>query len=308
MQHRPLLAALALLAPPALAGDLDPTWLPLDTAWVAHLDVQELVASKSFAHVREAAEAGMDLDEEPWMEELGVDPWTDLHSFTAYGNVQGEQDTVVVAETSVKVDAVLERMRADAPWRAVQHAGFTFDLFGEEGDQAYLWVHHPEGEGSHVLFAAGSPQRLALAVRTFQGEERSVVGRAEAPLDLEQRPGSFGFVAASMGLEGMQGLEGMAHMTRLVSGLHAAVGEDRHGLFLELAAQTASTEDAANLRRIVEGLRALVALAGDEVPVEVLELLDAIRIDLTGSRVSFSFSMPVERLIESLRSLEEGGF
>ena len=73
---------------------------------------------------------------------------------------------------------------------------------------------------------------------------------------------------------------------------------------IRLTARTASREDARDVEDLVDGLRSLLSLAGDmtEVPEAVRGLLNGIRAESDGDRVTVRLSIPFREL---RRLLEE---
>ena len=108
------LATAATIASPAIAGPLNPDYVPADAVWVVHLDVEAAAGSTVGGFVLEHAEA-FDLAEglEDFRDETGLDAVHDLHGVTLFGAGTPEKTGVAVLVTSAGIDAILEQ--ADGP-------------------------------------------------------------------------------------------------------------------------------------------------------------------------------------------------
>ena len=302
----PMLPACAglMLVELAQAGELDKHLLPENTRFVAHVDFEALVRTKVFQAVEAEVMADLDHDEEVWseMEKLGIDIKKDLKSATVFG--ENEDSGTVIFVTSDKLDAALNRAREEVHFETRSVGGL--DLISIEGeDDGFLYVIAREGSGERVVFASDSSAAVVQAVRVFRGQERSLADSSHPAISASPAADSVLFISAG-GLDSLSDLGAASQIAGMANSFVLDLGERSTKLFLRVSAQTASPKDALNLKAVVDGLRAMMTLAGgDEVPDFVIEMMNSVQLDVRGSEVLLTIELDVADLLEQIGDLGE---
>jgi len=306
--HLWLTTALIFCAPSAPTSDLDLSLVPADTPFLVHLDVRALLGSELVT--QGLAGAGMGVDDlsqlgdlQEMTQALGVNPIQDLYSVTVFSSGAATDQGAALIRTSAKLDAVLEMVRQSGELRVGRLEGH--DVYGL--DEALAYVHPGKDAGERLLVLTSDEEQLWGAIQVLEGHAPSLASARAARLSIpETPPGTFLAVEVGDVLSELTREVGepASRLARLVGGVSLAAGEQQGKLFVDLALETASEDQARQVSDIVRGLSALVSLVGaDEIPPLAQELLGAVRSSTEGARVRFHFERASKSLIEDLREL-----
>lgn len=290
------------MAPVGAVGTtpLQPGWVSAEAEWLVHLDVEAWNASKIGRFVTDHAEAlDLDIDElDDFQRQTGLDPRTDIFGVTVYGWVaDGAERMVIVAVTTDRADAALERIRESGESRTLLIDGHEVHTVPADGDTILVHVR-PDARFDRRLVVMSQDQ-AALQAGLAVIEQRApslTIGRK--PALTGPHPGSILFMAASR-LEALD-IEPASEVLRLSDACVIDVGE-HEGLFGAYATASAdNAEDASNITQVVEGMlalgRLLMARDGELAPVRAL--IDGVDVAADGTRVTVGFRHDVQALID----------
>jgi hypothetical protein len=297
-------AALAAFTFPVVAGPLQEKDLSAGARWVVHLDVERLLATdigkfigaeildrqlaKPLAHLRQ--ELNLDFD------------WRQLRSLTAYGmdlQKKPEAGAVLILRSAQDIEETVENLaqrfealgaRDANSFRRVTNTDDELYAIGSKGFAATL--------PGNTLVLSQSRERVEAAVAVLKGtgpglpaerrltglnrarQEILVAGLTESPAQVAKLPPP----AAAL---------------RNVSGGLFTVGEEGDQLAATLALRASSTEAAAQLQQIAEGLAAFAALTKPE-DKNLMELVRSIKVSSSGEQVTLNARYPAARVQEEL--------
>jgi len=308
---RLLLAAtcLSLLAPASLAGGFDRRLISADADWVAHFDIEAFLASSLF---RSIADHDLDFDirndddYREFADELGVDPLAVAKSLTLYGTDERPDDPVAILWATAEFDRVIERIRREDEYRSLTEHGLELHGWNDDGDNGAFHVYTTRA-GERLVIYADTTRQIADAVQVLRGERPSLSQSTEPRLTAEPAVGAFLFVQAAGGLSSLSGLDPVSTVAEMANGLILEVGESRSRINLRLAIDTESGEDAMGISQIINGARALAALAGGDIPQEVLGLINAVQVQSRGTQVLIEFNYDSTQLLRDLEEISGEG-
>ncbi len=195
------------LALPAPAADVDPE-LPNDTDIVAHVNVRQLLASAlvqkyALEHMRKELKSVLEAD--VVLDELGLDPFTEIAGFTLAAPGGADPNRVLlIAHGKFKLDKFKARaedaVKEGGPLKIVPMGDYTiYEVNPPEGPVSDVYVALPD---DHTFLASPEKNRLLDALDKHAGKKKSEINP-----DLKARIAKLGaaesawIVALTTGLE-----------------------------------------------------------------------------------------------------------
>ena len=311
----PTLAApseLAAVAPAAFAH-VDAALIPGDARWLAHVDLDALLASATFSTLQ-GLDVELDFDNNPDVREvrsmLGFDPLKELHSVTAYGNARDDEAVVVMVRGSAQLEKVfgLLDQHLDRSEHDVDGVVLTrWDEPGTHGDPVYTYMASKSGSDERLVLLSGHPADLADGVNALRGDGETLADHPGA-LDVSADPGAFLFVSASGKLAQLSGDETVDEFGRLVEKARVQVGEHEGALFVDVRVTTRNPADAVLATQILQGGLAIAGLAARNEPElqQVMPLLDKLRFGAQGAQLNVHFEEDIDALVALIQKLDGG--
>ncbi len=292
MKFTTLLTTTLAACATALAAPLKTSYLAANTAWLAHLDLdnlQQTVSGRELVTTIKDAIAknknsGLSLDVDAVLAEL--------HSFTAYGTTfdqNSANNSVLILEVGPKARAILDGIIA------AQELNGTASKIKVESADTYL----VDGQ-LHLKFATPTLVLASKSSAQIETSHRVILGQSPAyspknsKLLLSPTDGFF-LIAAANGFNQIADLPPQARVLQKATGAQLALGEDNQNIHAELALATTGAEVSDQLARIIEGMAALITFAetGDQ---NLAKLAQAIVVKKAGGRVNVTFTYPAKEL------------
>jgi hypothetical protein len=289
----PLLVVLPLflLSGIAAAGPFRPDLVPADAQWVAHLDLEEMLASRLGQSLLERIEVEGDIEEaRTFCESLGFDPLEDLHGVTAFGRIPtDEPHGVVLIQGRLDAKRILGMLEEHGRPEHLEYRDIPFYKWTEPDDEIFFCPY----DGDLLLF--GNDQESMLdALEVLSGHGESLARRDSFPL----RDGTF-FTARVTGLARIPGCPPQAQVLRKAEKVAVTVGESAGLDFAEVTVTTSDLETAQQVHDVARGILALGTMVSEEEP-ELAMLVRAIEVSLQGRNVTLSKSIPVDEILKFL--------
>ncbi len=274
-----LVLSLFALAAPLHAGEIVPSQVPAAANWQLHADLDAMRASTTGQAVFARIEADHGAKFRAFKRMYSVHPLNDLRGITLFGDGQADHAVALI-------DGRFNRAHLEDVVRAAE--GY------EAGTHAGLTVHHWNDKGipQHAAFA-----REDLLVFSRQ---RELLHQALDTLKMNVPVGRDGFfageggkplIAASVRLSEFEIPGDAARLVRMAKTLHLAANENGGRFTVRTAMETADAADADRLRRMLDGVIAMVE-AG-EPTFDGLDLRSEVRADEARPGMTGSLSLPV---------------
>ena len=297
---------------PAQAGVFDARALPSDTQWVAHLDFDALRASDLGRGLLDAIRglSQANAEEEDSLgflgeieQELGIDPLVDIRGITLHGR-GADDDGLLQVTTTARGGSILQRMRQEDSYGIQTFGEHEMHSIGDDGDRAFI-VLEPTGENEMRFVVAGEPDSVVDQIRLLHREKPSLADSQTSSLTARPSSSSFLFIAGSLPKQDWAQVDELSEMSKLVRGGVLEFGQNGGNLALNLAVNTASTQDARRLTALVQtGLALLELVVDDESRANAItQLLSGMSFTQSQSEVRLTIECPgqdLERLLHEV--------
>lgn len=275
-------------------------WIPANAKWLLHVDGAAFRKSRIGAMIlEERLEPEVGKAEKHSGVELNFS-FRDINSVTAFGSrvgEGGERDAVLLLDTTADLRADAEKLLA----RKAENPGLALPIakLSEDGVEFYtVGGELIVAQAEKNLWVISKNKTAALAARDV------VLGKAPALkdgafLNYPAVTNSFFFLAAAE-TSGAGGLPAQARILQKADGVRVAVGERGEKLFLNLMLRAKDPDTLAQIRDVISGLKALVALggAGNE---DLATLSSSAQITSDSEVVSVNLFLPVSRAMQKVR-------
>lgn len=294
MIARSLLLATLLSGPALFAAPFDTSQVAEDTKWLAHLDVDRLKSSSLGQYLIESVKAAIPKQEGSAISLNSDAVIAEIHSITAYGlsfDESAQNQSVLVLQTGPKAQAIIDGYLASM--EGSNDANAPFKVLADKKFRTYL-----VGGEVHMTF----PRKdLIIVSKDFAQVEKAmnvIEGRApriskKSPLLAPNSGQGFFFVASANGLDHIKDIPPQARILQKATGLQLALGEANGKVMTRLSLSTSDAESSNQLRRIIDGMIALVSLAQMENE-SLNKLTQSITVEETETNVALSLSYPAE--------------
>jgi len=318
-----VLAGALLLAGPLSAAPLQKEQVSAKAKWLVHADVKAFLASKTGAFVLEQLKAkGLGVVFDNIREVFALDVTKDLASVTVYGTRFGEQPAIILIRAAMDRDRLLQIYQSNETYRELKYAGHT----------VHQWTDNPQADtpgptkygafhGNDLAIMTEDVRLAQLALDVLDKKVASLAARRGAkPPSL---PAKDTFLTAFLTEVPplAKGKPEGAILAKIASGrVEAGESKDRLRVHVALTAKTAKM--ASNLRKIAEGILALIDLASPEqegappaagadrvifqdatIPAELVAVLEHVTVSAQGRTVKVDGDIPVTSAMALLRRI-----
>ncbi|HSI34860.1 MAG: hypothetical protein ACAI43_25200 [Phycisphaerae bacterium] len=290
------LAGVALAgARAAVAGPVEPGHVAADAKWYVHLDAEAAKKTVLFQQVLDLVKARTPLEEQldQLKQVIGVNPLTDIAGITIY-NTSFEQDVAALLIYAKVDQVVLGGMVAQSPeYKEQAYGKHKLMTWTDANDGKHkAGVFYKDG----LIVMADSAETAKAAVDVLDGTKQG-----NSPLVKAQAKGNFFSAAATLGLSPDQNVSRLLSNTEAAT---AAAGEvdGRIKVVVNLVAKSA--EEGAQLKTMLDGLRAMAVLGAHQTPTAG-KLLQQVNLSADGAKLTAVFEHDSKDAIETLKKLDE---
>ena len=298
-------ALVLTLATSSYATPLQKGVIPRDAKWLVHLDVDNLRDSKVGTIVIKQTLAAPLAQLKTEMKVDGELILQKLHSITAFGTdfqAGPEVNGVLVLSGDEELQTIVEGLLAaqilqnsDGPIKKVQQTPFAL-----------------YSVGGQVFISPGPAGRVVVSKSRQQVEDmrRVLAGKAEVDNAGEAFSGyakvanTFFFLAVAEGFNENAALPAQARILKMADGARIVLGEKGDQLFLDIALKAKDAEVIQQIRQVLEGLKAVVAL-GQSENKELLELAQSTKVSSAEKVVTVNIEYPLSKAIGKLDGVSE---
>lgn len=298
----------------APASTLSRGILPIDTAFVVHVDIQRLFGSTWFKAANDATgvmdEIADDDDFAEIKKEFGIDPFKDILSVTVVGHDEDGDDAVVVLKTTQNVDRALEMARGLDEYRSVAHDGFEMDSWSDGDDGVFALVFGVRGESDRRIVVGQDRDRVALVARTMLDRSPSIADVDDAHLSARPRAGSIFYLEVGLPLIDLLDETPASNIASKARRFSLDIGESKDSVRLDAEVEAATSDDARAIADVINGARSMIMLSGvlEQMPGTLADAFDDARAELANKTVRLSLSIANRDLLEGLEELRDDRF
>lgn len=287
---------LGVLALP-LAGTaavFNPAQVAADATWVVHVDVDALRASTFFQKAyAKAIESDRRVREglDRVRKDLGLDVEKDLHGVTVYGRRLRSNEGVLLFNAAIDAKDLAAKAKYLPDYTSIAHGKHEIhrwtDAKGKSGEHA---VHAVFYASDLVVFAVQA-EELKTALDVLDGASPGLA--KTSPLAVASPLGT-GFTLRAAALAEAE-LPFKSPLVTQSESLRVSAGEHEGEVFFEASLGMRTAETAAQVKAIVDGLRAMVELQQGQDAMAI-ELIRAMQIIQQDKMVHVKFRAPAAAL------------
>lgn len=298
------------------AAPLNKTWLPADTRWVLHLDLDALRNSKLGVLIQTELESKYNQKIKALEEWLGSNLLTDIHNFTLYGPDSQEQNTVVLAAGQFQSSKLIALLMFNPQYQETTYGPYTL----------YEWMAEQHGKKQIGTFArqnliviSQNQQSLQQALDVLDGKLPPL---SEAPwlIGSGQVPAEPILMAAADGVPKFTNAHPQAALLANAQMLFFFLWEKDSTIQTNLFLRMPDPQTALHVQQAVLGMKAILTLSQntpsslqensvqtnpDPVPAvaqhlsALLAILNHCQVDTDQNTVTIHFEMPSESVYET---------
>lgn len=298
--------ALCLAVAPASGGPLHKNEVSPTANWVAHADVEAFRNSGLGKLILAELQAqGAEEKLQGFANVFSFHPLKDVRDVTLYGKGKDRSNAVVIIDAQFDPERLLSVVRWNAQYQEIPYQGVTLHQWLNEekkGDQTvtqmmYGYLH----EGRLIVVSPGL-DALKQAVDTLKP---SAAGTASPVLGQLPESGNSVFLqAVATGVGEMVGQDPKAALLKQTDLLTLAAGENAENISIDLRLRGESVEVADNTVKMLEGILAAVALAGQEQP-KLSELAKGVSVSRTDKTAQVRFEARAQAIVEFIKQQVE---
>ncbi|WP_428263507.1 hypothetical protein [Haliangium sp.] len=254
----------AALSALALSAPLSARPIPADAEVVVHIDLEAVRGSRVYRHLDKRGSLGeaktsLDADLAP----LTADLFADAAGLSFWARGDGDDEAGALIVAGADTARMVRTISAGPGYETRKAGGHTVHGWGEGDDRTYLAV---KGRWA-VLSEDADDVRATLDV--LDGRRPSM---SPARLRLPKRAGMMAL--AVFGDRALDALQKHAESTLLnkgkLSALRLIVGEQGDSLYAQADIDTASAEEAKQVRKVMDGALALGMLSAESPELQTL--------------------------------------
>jgi hypothetical protein len=305
-----VLVGVLLLAGSLSADPFQREQVPAKAKWLVHADVKAFLASKTGTFVLEQLRAkGLGVVLDNIREVFALDVTKDLASVTVYGTRFGEKPAIILLRAAMDRDRLLQVFQSNETYRELKYAGHSI----------HQWTDNPHADppgatkygafhGDDLAVMTEDVRLAQLALDVLDKRVATLPARRGAP-----SPAKDTFLTAFLAEVPPVGKDnpGAALLAKIASA-RVEAGESKGRLRVRVALTAKTAETASNLRKVAEGVLALIDLASPEgegaspaapadrvifegaaIPAELAAVLEHVTVSAQGRTVQVNGDVPV---------------
>lgn len=301
-------ATLLALAGTAVAGPIAENHVPADAPWVAHFDVEALLASPMMAAIQNGDNFDIKDFTAEIKEQTGIDVDADLSGITVYGLDGFDDNAVVLLYGQGSPADIIELVEQEVPELQPSVVDGGLEYSWDDGDGAFMLrtvigeIEDQEGAARAPWLIVASDQQELVQLAAAAARQPAQAGESAGYVEL--------WVADLSGIAGdeLKSVPFGAAMDQLES-VYAVLADNAAGDGIGIHARMGfgDAEAANSMWQAGQGMLGLArfALAGEPQAQPVLPLLDELQFKVDGDDVTIDLSIPFAMLEEIKAAAEE---
>lgn len=298
-----LMAVALFAAMPVLAGPLMKNQVSTAANWVVHADYEQFHKSRLGQLFRaELANLGIEEDLDNFAKVFSFHPLDDVRDVTIYGKGQDREKAVVLIEGRFDKEKVLALVRLNPEHEETEYGRIVVHKWRHEEkipgrDAKEQMMYGCFYRDDLIVMSAGLPA-VKHAIDVLKG---SIPNADSGRFDqiLVEKQGVF-FLAAADDLGQTAGEQQKAAVLKQAEQLALAIGQDEKSVYIDVNLKADSQEAAQYIQRILDGILAYLALAGQEQP-KLAALVEKVNLSRVQDTVRIRFTSEPEPILQFLK-------
>lgn len=251
------LAMLLWMAAPLCARPFEAKQVPADAKWILHVDVDALQASKTWEMFRGEIEQNLEIREKLQGVEMisGMKLPQDLHSITLFGSAFNEGVTVVIIEANADRERLIGLLSQNPSYASSKHGQHDVHAWEDNSKQMYGGF-----QGTDRVVMGQSRESIVAALDVLDGKAQAL--QPGAALAGGSGAGVLLYVAGDQLSQLGEAQKARSPLINQVELAWLALSEQNEEIVLKAAIHSKTAEAAEQMRVSLEGIKAIIALAG----------------------------------------------
>jgi hypothetical protein len=297
-----IIASVLLISCPALGRPLVKSHVSAGANWFLHADYEQFCNTQIGRLIRvEMKNEGIDEQLENFAAVFSFNPLKDIRGVTIYGNGSDKEKAVVLVDGTFDKEKLVSLVSMNPEHEEFKHGDIVIHGWVDENkrnadgtsEKMYGCFY-----GERLLVLSAGRQATKHAVDVLNGSAGSASGDLFNSAVLDAK-GAFLRVGA-YGLAKIVGQQPKAAMLKQAEELDLVVGEDGGSFYIDAGLKADSQEAAANISKMVDGVIAFAALAGEEQP-KLAELAKKLKLSCVDKAVRVRFESDSRSVFEFLK-------
>jgi hypothetical protein len=302
-----VLAGLVLLAPQSRADVLQKSRVPAGARWIAHVDVERLMASELFTSLKTEMGDEFEIGLDDIDELCGLNPMTDVKSVTFFSTNESDQNTVGVIVVNSKVDAALTCFQREEGYHTLQVGARTLHVWNDdEGDgNQFGYIVPIAGSADRLAVIGGKPEAIVECIEVLEGSAPSLATAPKPNFSVSPSAGAIAYAAACEPMARLADIPPASAIAKLAQAWTFEIGESSRALYADLWIRTETNEEALRVQQVLQGGVALLSLAASEPTIgsKLQPILAAMSFTADGTHMNARFRYNVQELIALVRAI-----
>ena len=298
-----LTVSVLLTVVPAIGDPLLKTQVGADADWVAHLNLEQLVKSQLGRLIRaELAKQGIEEQLQGFQTLFSFHPIDDIRDVTIYGNGNDREKAVALFEGNFDKDKLVALVRMNPEYKEIKHGDIVVHSWVDENKK------DPNGPEQRMYGCAYKDNMVVLGAGLGAVKQAVDVLKGNAPnaaavfkQEILTNKGAF-FQVAANAVNDLADHQNEAALLEQTDKLGAVIGEDDGKFYVNLTLRAESEEVAQNVKQMIEGIIAFLALAGSEQPA-LAELASKLELSSVGRAVAINFESSTESVFAFVKDI-----
>lgn len=289
---------------PVFAGPLNKQQVSANANWLIHLDYEQVTKSQIGQLVRqELAKLGIEEKLEDFATVFSFHPIDDIRDITVYGNGPDPENAVVMIDADLDILKLLALVRLNEQYVEIDLGNIMLHRWLQKHEKSgksqmmYGYLH----SGNIVVISAGI-DAITQAVDVLKGAANNAATGVFDQPELNAQ-GAFLQVAVNDVAQMAQDRDKAAAFGQADT-IGLAAGENEGAFYIDFALSAKSDRAASSITKILEGIGALAALAGQEQPV-LAKFVRRVQLSCQGNAVHIRFESDSESIFQFLKEQGE---
>jgi len=292
-----------LLVTTAFGGPLSRNQVSATANWVVHANYERFNSSQLGKLIRqELVTQGIEEKLVNFAQVFSFHPLNDVRDVTVYGNGKDREKAVVLIDGNFNREKLEALVRMNPQHKEVAHGDITI----------HGWLHeerkHNEVVNSFMMYGCFYQDKIVVMSAGVDSVKQAIdvlKGAAQSATEGQfttMPAGAQGvfFQAAANGVGDMAGQEEQAAVLRQADRLSLVIGETEGKFYIDLGLVAKSEEAAQSVNKVLEGIVAYTALAGQEKP-RLAEMAQKTKLSCAQNIVSVHFETTSESIFQFLK-------
>ena len=278
--------------------------LPSDVTWVVHLDMEQFNSSIAGKLIgQELKDQGAEEKLEAFAQIFSFHPLKDIANITIIGQGADPSKAVAMAQGNLNQDALTALIKMGQSYESSQEGNYTIHSWEDEkkddGTRLYGTFHD-----ERTVLMGLNGEILTYALDAIDGKSYDLEYKYDLMDFLWEHDGVF-LTAAAQNVDDITSKVDDAGPLKQLSSFALAIGEEDANLYIDIIAQTKTSEAATNIAQMLQGFVAMATLSTQQDMPKLAKMAQAIEIHADSDTIRIQFDWDSEDFLTTAKEMGE---